>query len=136
MLQRDYIVQIIREFGEVLSRWLRPAVVEADGAAIEEVEAAIGKLVDLDGDVVVSLAPESLVTMFELSGVADSVAGYAGYALLRLGDAYDARGDADCAALRRTQAQALADAFGSRLGEIPEEYRELERGLHAEHGEE
>ena len=136
MLQRDYINEIIRQFCDVLARWLRPAVLEANGEAIEEVEAAIGKLMDLDGATALSLAPESLVTMMELMGIADSVAGYVSYTLLRLGDAYDAAGSPSLANLRREQAQAVSVAFQSEFGKVPEEYEELERTLAAERGEE
>lgn len=136
MLQKDYVLEMVRRFGDVLARWLRPAVIDADGKAIDEVENAIGALIDLDGATALSLAPESLVTMMDLSGVADSVAGYASYALLRLGDAYDAAGNASVADVRREQARAISEAFGSELGRVPEEYQELERSLAAEHGEE
>lgn len=136
MLQKDYVLEMVRRFGDVLARWLRPAVLDADSEAIDEVENAIGSLVDLDGATALSLAPESLVTMMELSGVADSVAGYASYALLRLGDAYDAAGNATVAGVRREQARAISEAFGSELGRVPEEYQELERSLAAERGEE
>ena len=77
MLQKDYVLETVRRFGDVLARWLRPAVLEANGEAIDEVENAVGRLIDLDGATALSLAPESLVTMMELSGIADSVAGYA-----------------------------------------------------------
>lgn len=136
MLQKDYVLEMVRRFGDVLARWLRPAVIDADGKAIDEVENAIGALIDLDGATALSLAPESLVTMMDLSGVADSVAGYASYALLRLGDAYDAAGNASVADVRREQARAISEAFGSELGRVPEEYQELERSLAAERGEE
>lgn len=136
MLQRDYINEIIRQFGDVLARWLRPAVLDANGEAIDEVEAAIGKLMDLDGATALSLAPESLVTMMELTGIADSVAGYVSYALLRLADAYEGQGNEAIASLRREQARAVSAAFQSEFGKVPEEYQELERAIAAERGEE
>lgn len=136
MLQRDYIVVMLKQLSEVLTRYLRPAVVDADSTAIDEVEGAIGNLMNLEGSVALSLDPNSLVTMFELSGIADSVAGYVSYVLVRLGDAYDQQGNGERAQLRRAQAQAISTAFGSKYGAIPEEYTELERIIAAERGEE
>lgn len=136
MLQKDYVLEVVRRFGDVLARWLRPAVLEANGEAIDEVENAVGRLIDLDGATALSLAPESLVTMMELSGIADSVAGYVSYALLRLGDAYEAAGNDALANVRREQARAISAAFGSELGRVPEEYQELERAISAERGKE
>lgn len=136
MLQRDYIVAMLKQLSEVLTRYLCPAVVDADSTAIDEVEGAIGNLMNLEGSVALSLDPNSLVTMFELSGIADSVAGYVSYVLVRLGDAYDQQGNGERAQLRRAQAQAISTAFGSKYGAIPEEYTELERIIAAERGEE
>lgn len=136
MLQRDYIVAMLKQLSEVLTRYLRPAVVDADSTAIDEVEGAIGNLMNLEGSVALSLDPNSLVTMFELSSIADSVAGYVSYVLVRLGDAYDQQGNGERAQLRRAQAQAISTAFGSKYGAIPEEYTELERIIAAERGEE
>lgn len=136
MLHRDYIVEITRRLGDVLTRWLRPAVIEGDLDAIEHVEAGVARLIDLDPATALSLAPESLVTMMDLSGVADSVAGYASYALLRVGDAYETAGDGVRAQVRRSQAASIAQAFGCELGAVPQEYEDLERQIAAEQGEE
>ena len=135
MLQKDYVLETVRRFGDVLARWLRPAVLEANGEAIDEVENAVGRLIDLDGATALSLAPESLVTMMELSGIADSLASYVCYALLRVADAYEARGDAALAAVRRNQATAVSGAFLCELGNVPAELRELDEDIAAQLGE-
>lgn len=136
MLQRDYIVEMTQRFGNALTRWLKPAVLEGDLESIGGVETAVAELLDLPASTALSLDPASLVTIMELSGIADSVAGYVSYALLRLGDAYDAAGEASVAEVRRQQARAIAGAFGAELGKVPEEYEELEREIATERGEE
>lgn len=136
MLQRDYLLELIKRFGDGLRECLLPATLEADAGSIAEVEDAIGRLIDLDGASALSLAPESLVTMMELSGVADSVAGHASYALLRLANAYDRAGDPATAQIRREQARAVAEAFGATLGAVPDEYRGLDREIRDGLGEE
>jgi hypothetical protein len=129
MLHRDYLLEVIQQFVSTVSRLLMKALVEHDLNAAAGVEAAIGELVQLDPDTAMSLAPESLVTMMVLSGTGDAVAGYAGYALMRLSEAYAAMGETELAEMRAEQAYAIADGFGADLNEIPEELRDVEARL-------
>ena len=129
MLHRDYLLEVIEQFVSTVSQALARALLERDLDAAVEVEEAIAELVQLDPETAMSLAPESLVIMMQLSGTGDAVAGYAAYALNRLGDAYERMGDAELAAMRHDQAQAVADAFGADINEIPEELRDVEARL-------
>ncbi len=129
MLHKDYLLEVIEQFVSTVSQALARALLQRDFEAAEEVEAAVADLVQLDPDTAMALAPQSLVTMMLLSGTGDSVAGYAAYALNRLGDAYDGMGDHDLAELRREQARAIAESFGADLNEIPQEFAELEAQL-------
>ena len=129
MLHRDYLLEVIHQFVTSISRALARALLEHDFEAAGEVEEAVADLMQLDADTAMALAPESLVTMMMLSGTGDAVAGYAAYALNRLGDAYENMGEVDLADVRREQAQAIADAFGANVDEIPEELRELDESL-------
>ena len=126
MLHRDYLLEVIEQFVSTISTALARALLERDLDAALEVEEAVSELVQLDPETAMSLAPESLVVMMQLSGTGDAVAGYAAYALNRLGKAYELAGDTAVAELRRSQAQAIADAFGADRDEVPEELRELE----------
>ena len=112
--------------GDDASLCLRSALLDQDPEAIADLEQAIGELLDLDGATALSLDAASLVTMMELSGIADSLASYVCYALLRVADAYEARGDADLATVRREQAAAVSSAFLCELGTVPSELRELD----------
>ncbi len=129
MLHRDYLLEVIDQFVSTVSRALSRALLERDLDAAAEVEEAVAELIQLDPDTAMSLSPESLVVMMQLSGTGDAVAGYAAYALNRLADAYERSGDAGVAELRRGQAQAIASAFGADLDQIPEELREVEERL-------
>ena len=129
MLHKDYLLEVIEQFVSSVSQALARALLQRDLEAAEEVEEAVADLVQLDPETAMALAPESLVTMMLLSGTGDSVAGYAAYALNRLGDAYDKMGEHDVAELRRDQAYAIAQSFGSDVNEIPEEFAELEAQL-------
>lgn len=131
MLHRDYLLEVIEQFVSTVSRTLAQALLHRDFDAAGEVEAAIADLVQLDPDTAMSLAPESLVTMMLLSGTGDAVAGYAAYALNRLGDAYDSMNKPELAQMRRDQAVAIADAFGADINQVPVEFKDLEERLGA-----
>ena len=129
MLHRDYLLEVIEQFVSTVSRALARALLERDLEAATEVEEAVAELVQLDPDTAMSLSPDSLVIMMQLSGTGDAVAGYAGYALMRLSEAYAAMGETELAEMRAEQAYAIADGFGADLNEIPEELRDVEARL-------
>jgi hypothetical protein len=128
MLQHDYIIDLIQHFCAVVLPSLRAALLRRDRDSVVTVERAVGQVLDLDPDCAMSLSPESLVTMMQLSGVGESVAGYVAYALNRVGDAYESMGDAT-GATRHAQAAAVASAFHWNLSTCPEEFEDLEREL-------
>ncbi len=129
MLQNDYLLEIIQQFVESISRSLRLALEDHDLAAAEDVEAAIGEMLQLDAETAMSLSPESLVTMMQLAGTGDALSGYVAYALARLGDAYEAAGETALAAARRDQAEFVAESFGADASQVPEELRTLDASL-------
>lgn len=131
MLHRDYLLEVIEQFVSTVSRALAQALLQRDMGAAEEVEEAVADLMQLDPETAMSLAPESMVTMMMLSGTGDAVAGYAAYALNRLGDAYGSMGQAELGQVRKEQAAAIAEAFGADLNEIPEEFAALQNKLNA-----
>lgn len=128
MLQRDYVLEIVGQFVESVSRALRRAAAgEKDGLVATERE--IGELLDLDYGTALALAPDSLVTMMVLSGIGDSVAEYVCYALDRLARLYERGGDEDTAGLRRLQARAVAESFGCDPSTAPAELAALDGEL-------
>ena len=129
MLQRDYVLAQINLFVQTVLEPLRLALEELDLDSVHTVEQAVGKLIDLDADTALALSPDSLVTMMQLSGIGDSVAGYASYALARIADSYERRGKKQTAGVRRDQARKVAVAFGWNLSDIPEEFEDLEKRL-------
>ena len=126
MLQHDYLLEVIQQFVQTISNALQRALEEHDEVAVGQVESAVGELLQLDADTAMSLAPESLVTMMMLAGTGDAVSGYVAYALNKLAIAYDGMGKAELAQERREQAQAVADAFGADVNEVPEELRAVD----------
>ncbi|MBP3885034.1 MAG: hypothetical protein J6D54_08880 [Olsenella sp.] len=129
MLQHDYLLEIIGKFVECVTVALLGVFKDGDFSRIPDAEQAVADLLDLDAETAMALAPQSLVTMMSLSGVGESVAGYAAYALSKVGDAYELAGDESRAELRRSQAKAISAAFGADDNEIPEEFEALADGL-------
>ena len=129
MLQHDYILEVVGKFVESVAVALLGIFKRRDFTHIGEAEKAVAELLDLDPETAMALSPESLVTMMRLSGVGDTVAAYAAYALRKVGEAYQLEGDAEVGALRIAQARAISQAFDVEEGEVPPEFAELEREL-------
>ena len=129
MLQHDYLLEIIGRFVESVSVALVSVFRDREFGRVEEAESAVAELLDLDASTAMSLAPQSLVTMMSLSGVGESVAGYAAYVLQRVSLAYELEGKPNVARVRHEQAQAIADAFNADLEQTPEEFLSLERQI-------
>ncbi len=129
MLQRDYLLEVIVRFVEMLARALRHAVEQQDEAGCHEAERAVAELLELEPDTLSALAPNSLVQLMELSGIGESVCAHAGYALDRVADIYEDLGNDACARMRRAQAEAIEEAFGFDLSQVPDELDELDLEL-------
>lgn len=135
MLQRDYLLEIIAQFVEMVTRALRAARAAADPAAAidaaQAAEAEVASLIDMDPAVALSLEPESLATMVGLSGMGESLAGYVAFTLDRVGDIYSRAGDDPTADLRYAQAEAIATIYACDLDTPPVELVELAGELDA-----
>ena len=129
MLQHDYLLEMIAQFVEAITRSLRMALLKGDRQAAAEVEDAVAGLLDLDPQLAIQFSPDSLVTMMVLSGVGDSVAGYVAYSLRGLSDAYAAMGEDALSELRLKQAEAMEQSFDVEPGSVPPEFRTLEDEL-------
>ncbi len=73
MLQRDYLSKIIESFTKQMEVYLKDAVILRKTESIGEVEEALGELLELDPDMLLSLSPDSLVTMIALGGNGDAL---------------------------------------------------------------
>ena len=128
MLQRDYVLEIVGQFVEGVSRALRRAA-RGEKNGLLDAEREIGELLDLEPQTALALAPDSLVTMMVLSGIGDSIAAHVCYALDRVARLYEREGDEDAAGLRRLQARAVAESFGCDPAEPPAELAQLDAEL-------
>ncbi|MBR2682597.1 MAG: hypothetical protein IKE22_04935 [Atopobiaceae bacterium] len=132
MLHRDYLLEIIGEFVNTVIESLGLAYRRHNPSDTQTIEEAVAGLLDLDADLTFRLEPDSLVTMMILSGIGDSLADYVTYSLTRLGEVYEQMGDEETAALRRSQAEAVAESFGCDPDVVPPEFQEFEQERVAE----
>lgn len=113
MLQQDYLVRLIMRLIEAITKSLHRSKDDDDpqGAA-EMLESAIGEATDIDGAVLLSLAPESIASIMQVSGVDPRVAGYVARSLKLESEYLVQAGNPSLAALRLQQAEALGKAYG------------------------
>lgn len=84
----------------------------------EALEAAVGTAVDIDGDTLLALAPESMASVLQVSGTDPAATEYIARSLM-LAAAYRAdAGNTELAELRAGQARAVAAAYGHDLSDM------------------
>ena len=129
MLQRDYLMSLISLFVEAVRRsWHQAKVDDDPRAAADTLEAMIGEATDIDGAILLSLAPESIASVMQVSGVDPKVTEHIARSLVLAASYLDQAGDADIATLRREQARAIADAYGIDLPDEEALTEQLEEG--------
>ena len=118
MFEQDYLMRIIAQLLGAIRRSMERAAGEEDpdGAAR-------------------ALAPESLASVLQVSGVDPHLTEYIARSLMLSGRYHGEAGRADMAELRRAQGRAVAAAFGHELGSDPVSDEALEALMTASDGE-
>jgi len=113
MLHEDYLVRMFLALAAAIKDSLMKAKGERDpeGAA-ELIEVALANTTDMDGALLLKLAPESMVSMLQLSNTDPKLIGYISRSLLLESEYLEDAGQPKKAELRKGQALALADAYG------------------------
>lgn len=141
MFERDYLMRLILGYFKTIVLVVKRADKEKDpeGAA-EMLERAIGEATEIDGDVLLSLAPDSIASILQVSGTDPKVVGYVAHGLLLESHYLMIACDFARAELREQQARALARAYGVDLPDDPAEAESIlldaaEQGILDEEGE-
>lgn len=121
MLTQDYLVRLLVDFAAGIMRSMQRATNQRDpkGAA-EMLEMAVGESVDMDGATLLSLSPDSIATIMQVSGVDPSVTEYIARSLLLAASYYEDAGESASAGLRASQAKAIASAYGHNIDDMLE----------------
>ncbi|WP_165054271.1 MULTISPECIES: hypothetical protein [unclassified Adlercreutzia] len=116
MFEQDYLLRMLVDFAAAIRRSIERAGGQQDpSGAARMLEEAIGSAVDIDGGVLLSLSPESIASILEVSGTDPHVTEYVARSLLLASEYHAQAGEAELAELRRGQALAVADAYGHDL---------------------
>ena len=127
MLQRDYLVQMIQQFIQAIMRSRTTSQQDPQQAA-GSLENAIGSATDIDGATLLSLGPESIASVMQLSGVDPRVAGYIAYSLQLEAEYLHQAGNDVLATIRQQQAEAVAETFMCDLNEVTSELEKKSDG--------
>lgn len=116
MFERDYLMKLILGYFKTIVIVIKQGEKEKDpeGAA-DLLEQAIGEATEIDGEVLLSLAPESIASVLQVSGIDPKVVGYVAHGLLLEAHYLMLACDFARAELREEQARALASAYGFDL---------------------
>ena len=118
MLEQDYLMRILLQFAEAIRRsWARSVEDRDPRDAANMLERAIGDATDIDGATLLSLSPESIASVMQVSGVDPRVSEYIARSLLLASGYLAEAGEGDLSALRAEQARALAEAYDLDLDE-------------------
>lgn len=112
MFEQDYLVRMIMQLVQGVIRSLELARGANDPkASADMIEASIGEATPVDGVVLLSLSPESIADILQVSGTDSVLIEFVARSLLLAADYLDEAGDMATAQLRRAQGLALADAY-------------------------
>ena len=123
MLQQDYLMRMFT----VLAIAMRESMLRAQGDEDPEGAAALDKTTEIDGALLLQMAPESFVAMVQLSQTDPALIGYISRTLMLESHYLSEAGFHERATLRAEQAQALARAYGFELGPTDITPEELDR---------
>lgn len=119
MFEKDYIMKLL---GDLIQAMLRSMVFTTEEKnpylAARTLENAIGAAVDMDSALFLSMTPESMSMMMQISPLDRQGSEYIARSLA-LASAYNREaGDSDLANLRMDQARVVASAFGIDLDDM------------------
>lgn len=122
MFERDYLMSIIMKYAEMLVKsWSRHKDKDDPLGSAQMLETAVGDATDIDGDALLSLAPESMASVMQVSGIDPRVCEYIGRSLVLASTYLQEAGDQERANLRYQQAVALSHVYGFELPDSAEQ---------------
>lgn len=127
VLTQDYLMRMFMQLAAAMKESLLRARGENDPrVAADMLDAAISDATEMDGGLLLCMAPESMAAMLQLSQPDPQLMEYISRSLLLSSRYSGEAGDSSIAALRREQAYAVARAFGVDLDESSVSQQELD----------
>ncbi len=130
MFERDYLMRLIMDFMQGIRLSLERAESGHDPAsAADLLDNAIGSATDIDPATLLSLTPDSIASIMQVSGVDPKVTEYIARSLLLSSRYHADAGDGATAALSREQGLAVARAYGHAVSAADADPASMERFL-------
>ena len=130
MFEQDYLMKQFLMFFKALTRsWEQMEKEEDPQGAADTLEDAISAATDLDGTALLTLAPESIASIMQVTGVDPHIVEYLSRSMLLESVYLEQAGDSDLSAVRAAQARAIADAYGFGLPDDPSDFDAITEGL-------
>jgi hypothetical protein len=111
MFLNDYLMRIILQFVAALQQALRARNLSAEEKA-GSLEQAVGDAVNIDPRLLFSMDPDSVVSMLQLGDLDEELGGYVLRSMYLEAEILSDAGHTQRADLRRSQADAIARAYG------------------------
>ena len=130
MFEQDYLVRLLLQFFQGLLKSLERRNEREDPAgAAELIEATVGEATDMDGQALLSLAPESIASVMRVSGIDPDVTQFIARSLLLESVYLTEAGNDALAATRAGQARAIASEYGFGLPDDPSDFETITEGM-------
>lgn len=130
MLEQDYLMRMLLQFFQAMARSWEVSKDEDDPqAAADMLEVAIGNATDMDGAALLSLSPDSIAQIMQVTDVDPNVTQFVARSMLLESVYLEKAGQSSLAALRESQAHAIAAAYGFALPDDPSDFDSITEGL-------
>lgn len=127
MLTEDYLMRMFAMLIDAMREsYLRSRKKEDPQASAELLDGSLDGATEIDGSLLLTLAPETMGAMLKMSGEEPRLMEYVSRTLLLSSKFYGEAGQSELASLRAGQARAVADSFGIDLSEDDIEPESLE----------
>ena len=130
MFEQDYLMKLLLQFFQAMVRAseLKEKKHDPESAA-DLLEDAISNATDMDGGVLLSLAPESIAQVMKVAGVDPNVTQFIARSLLLESVYLNEAHRNGLAIVRAAQARAIAEEYGFSLPEDPSDFETITAGL-------
>ena len=130
MFEQDYLMRQFLMFFKALTRSWEQMEEEKDPlAAAETLEDAISAATEMDGAALLTLAPESIAQIMQVTGVDPDITEYIARSMLLESVYLQEAGKGDLAGIREAQARAIAESYGFVLPDDPSDFDSIVEGL-------
>ena len=127
MFEQDYLMKLLLAFYQAMFKSLRRVADEDEDPkeAADTLDEVVGNAVGMDGASLLSLTPESVVGVLQVSGTDPRVTEFIARSLLLSSEYLTQAKQGALASLRVEQARAIADAYGIDLPDDPTDLSDL-----------